>query len=167
MRAAVPLPYDPPQMDYTLLGSYVLSADFTVTLDGRTWTVPRGYRTDLASVPRIFWWAIPPTGAYEIAACLHDWMCSDGIRGGQVTSREADAIFRRLMHLAGVGLVTRWLMWAAVRVAAPLSRHRRPSDYWRDALPVGLIAALTLTVAALAVYGADRAAHALADLLTR
>ena len=94
MRSAAPLPYAPPQMDYTLLGSYVLSADFTVTLGGRSWTVPAGYRTDLATVPRIFWWAIPPTGAYEIAAVLHDWMITDGIAAGLVNSREADAVFR-------------------------------------------------------------------------
>lgn len=166
MRAAIPLPYAPPQMNYTLLGSYVLSADFTVSLGGRSWTVPAGYRTDLATVPRIFWWAIPPTGAYEIAAVLHDWMITDGIAAGLVTSREADAAFRELMRLAGVGVVTRWCMWAAVRTAAPLSRHRRPSGFWLDAPGVLAITAAVLTVARYVLLWADRAAHSLAALLT-
>jgi len=159
MRSAAPLPYAPPQMDYTLLGSYVLSADFTVTLGGRSWTVPAGYRTDLATVPRIFWWAIPPTGAYEIAAVLHDWMITDGIAAGLVNSREADAVFRELMRLAGVGVVTRWCMWAAVRLAAPFSRGRRPAQLWRDAPAVLAITAAVLATTGASVWALDRLAH--------
>lgn len=161
MTTAPPLPYAPPQMHYAFLGNYALDEDFTVTLDGRTWTVPAGYRTDLASVPRIFWALIPPTGAYEIAAVLHDWMCSDGIAAGLVTSREADAVFRRLMAMAGVGPVRRWCMWAAVRLAAPWSAKRRPSGIFRDLPAVAAIAVALAVVVRFVAVGV----HALFHLL--
>ena len=158
-KVAPPLPYEPPQMVYTYLGSYVLTAPFEVAVLGRTFVVPAGTRTDLATVPRLFWTVIPPTGAYEAAAVLHDWLVTKGIELGLVTSREADRIFREMMRVAGVGVPLRWCMWAAVRAAAPLSRHRRPSGIVRDLPAVGSIGAVVLA----AVYGlawlVDRSVH--------
>ena len=159
MSAAAPLPYDPPQLTYTYLGSYLLTADFTVTVGGRTFTIPAGTRTDLATTPRLLWMLLPPTGIYEAAAVAHDWWCSDGIRNGELTSRQADDYFRDLMGDAGVGMVRRWCMWAAVRVAAPFSRHRRPSGWLRDAPLVGLIAAAVFAATGLAVWALDTLAH--------
>ncbi|MEX3954170.1 DUF1353 domain-containing protein [Paraburkholderia sp. EG287B] len=37
-------------------------------------TAPPGFVTDLASVPRIFWSALPPDGNYAYAAVLHDYL---------------------------------------------------------------------------------------------
>lgn len=147
MGAAVPLPYAPPQMHYIFGGRYKLDADFKVG----PWTVPAGYVTDLASSPRIFWVFIPPTGAYEIAAVLHDWFCSYAIAAGLVTSREADRIFRWLMSLAGVPFYIRWPMWAAVRFAAPFSKKRRPSGLWRDAPGLAVVCAPIVAVLTVAV----------------
>ena len=161
MRAAPPLPYEPPQLTYTYLGSYLLTADFTVTVRGRTFTVPAGTPTDLATTPRFAWILLPPTGIYEAAAVAHDWWCSDGIRGGELTSRQADTYFRDLMGDAGVGRIRRWLMFAAVRVAAPFSAARRPSELWRDALPVAAISATVAAGAYVGVRALDIAAHAI------
>jgi hypothetical protein len=61
---------------------------------------PAGFRTDLATVPRVVTWLIPRFGVYTLAAILHDWLCTEGIRSGAVTSREADGIFRRVMREA-------------------------------------------------------------------
>ena len=158
---AAPLPYEPPQLTYTYLGRYLHTADFTVTVDGRTFTVPAGTITDLATSPRLFWQFIPPIGLYESAAALHDWLCTEGIRLGLVTSREADRYFRLMMRDGGVGFCTRWLMWCAVRLAAPFTARRRPSELWRD-LPV--VAPVALAVLVLVYYlavGADRLAHLL------
>lgn len=160
-KVAKPLPYKPPDLLYTFLGKYLHTKPFTVTVDGRTFTVPAGTVTDLATSPRIFWWWIPPIGLYESAAALHDWLCTEGIKQGLVTSREADRLFRVMMADGGVGFSTRWLMWCAVRVAAPFSKHRRPSEVHRDlpvVLPVGLgVGGVTYALA----LGADRLAHLL------
>jgi len=61
--------------------------------DGRTWklvepfryhigdrnsediiTIPTGFITDFASVPRIFWVLIPPYGKWGKATVVHDWL---------------------------------------------------------------------------------------------
>jgi hypothetical protein len=87
--------------------------------------VPAGFRTDFASVPRVVTWLVPRFGAYTLAAILHDWLCSEGIRSGEVTSREADGIFRRVMRESGVSVLRRWLMWAGVRWGALTDERRR------------------------------------------
>lgn len=158
-KVAPPLPYKPPQLRYTYLGKYVLIEDFVVTVGDRTFIVPVGYVTDLATSPRLLWNLLPPIGVYEAAAVLHDWFCTDGIRLGIVTSSEADAIFRDLMGEAGASLPTRWTMWAAVRAAAPFSVKRRPSGILKDAPAVVGIGALAATLALSAVYWLDRLVH--------
>lgn len=37
--------------------------------------VPKGFKTDLASIPRIFWAILPKNGKYQKAAILHDYLC--------------------------------------------------------------------------------------------
>jgi hypothetical protein len=36
--------------------------------------VPRGFVTDLASIPRIFWSALPPASSYTYPAIVHDYL---------------------------------------------------------------------------------------------
>lgn len=148
MAKAKPLPYQPPQLSYTYLGKYVLTEDFVVTVGGRTFTIPAGAVTDLATTPRFLWNLLPPTGIYEAAAVAHDYWCSDGIAKGELTSREADAFFRDMMGEAGVGFCRRWVMWAGVRAAAPFSAKRRPSQVVRDLPRLLPVAASVLAVAA-------------------
>jgi hypothetical protein len=123
--------------------------------------VPAGFRTDFASVPRVAVWLIPRFGRYTPAAILHDWLCTEGIATGQVTSREADGLFRRIMRESGVPVLRRWLMWAGVRWGALTERDRRPG--WLASAPgvlaISLLAApivvppgLVIAVALL-VYG--------------
>ncbi|RBY82526.1 hypothetical protein DQ238_04380 [Geodermatophilus sp. TF02-6] len=95
--------------------------------------VPAGFRTDLATVPRLVAWLVPRFGAYTRAAILHDWLCTEGIRSGVVTSREADGLFRRVMREAGVPVLRRWLMWTGVRWGALASPLRRPG--WAHSAP--------------------------------
>lgn len=74
--------------------------------------VPRGFVTDLASVPRILWPVLAHTGRYGNAAIYHDWLYVD-----QPCTREvADRVFDRAMVDMGVDAPTRNIIWAAVRV---------------------------------------------------
>ncbi|SNR67531.1 DUF1353 domain-containing protein [Blastococcus mobilis] len=95
--------------------------------------VPAGYCTDFATVPRVVSWLFPRFGAYTLAAILHDWLCTEGIRSGAVTSREADGIFRRVMRESGVPVLRRWLMWTGVRWRALFDAERRPG--WLASAP--------------------------------
>lgn len=36
--------------------------------------VPEGFITDFASIPRFLWSIYPPTGRYQEAAVIHDWL---------------------------------------------------------------------------------------------
>lgn len=58
---------------------WVVTEPFTYYLDSLDSnlyvTVPRGFLTDGASVPRLFWKLIPPWGGYGQAAVLHDYLC--------------------------------------------------------------------------------------------
>jgi hypothetical protein len=103
--------------------------------------VPAGFRTDFASVPRVVTWLVPRFGAYTLAAILHDWLVTTGIRTGVVSAREADGLFRRVMRESGVPVLRRWLMWAGVRWGALTDERRRPG-WWASAPGVFAISAL-------------------------
>lgn len=52
-------------------------------------TIPQGFITDLASVPRIVWWLIPPYGTYTINAIIHDYVYKHKL----LPRRQADTVF--------------------------------------------------------------------------
>lgn len=104
---------------------------------GDTWTVPVGYTTDFASVPRSLQWLNLPYGPYTRAAVLHDYLLG---RIGHpdpavaVASRDADGVFRLAMQELGVPWQKRWSMWAAVRLGALVNPRRAPGRaFLRDA----------------------------------
>ena len=98
-----------------------LTRNFKVTLAvGRMITVPAGFETDFASVPRLFWRIIPPWGRYSAAAVVHDYLYATA----SVTRYEADRIFLDLMKRLGVPLWKRRLMYRAVRLGGWASWKR-------------------------------------------
>lgn len=82
----------------------VLKTDFVII-------VPAGFVTDFASTPRALWSVLPPTGRYQLAAVVHDFLYWDQ----SCTREQADAIFRVAMSESNVKPVERDLMWRAVR----------------------------------------------------
>lgn len=89
---------------------------------GRDVTVPAGFDTDLASIPRGLWNIIPLIGKYDRAAVVHDYL----YRANGVTRAEADAVLNEAMGVSDVGRWTRWLIYSAVRVGGGgiWDRHR-------------------------------------------
>ena len=70
---------------------------------GRQVTVPRGFETDLASVPRIFRFIVPVANARNRkAAIVHDYLCVHGESKG-VTQKQADKVFREALGVCGIG----------------------------------------------------------------
>lgn len=60
--------------------------------------VPRGFASDLASVPPLLYWIYGPYQGYQRAAFFHDWLYTN-----KQTSRwTADSIFRAIMEYDGV-----------------------------------------------------------------
>lgn len=91
---------------------------------GRTdrFVVPAGFRTDFASVPRLFTWLVPSSGEYTKAAVLHDWLLEES----GLSRHDADGIFRRTMRELGVSDLRRYVMWGAVRIAGRLKGSSLP-----------------------------------------
>lgn len=110
--------------------------------------VPEGFVTDFASVPRIFWTILPPTGPYGKAAVIHDALYHNiGIlweyalqpnnetgppviitKSRQPNRKEADDIMREGMIVLGVNAITRETIYCGLRLVGSIAwwkGHRR------------------------------------------
>ena len=75
-------------------------------------TVPIGFKTDLASIPRFFWRVLPPVGKYDAAAVVHDYL----YQNNGVTRLVADDVLREAMGVLGVPTWQVGVIYAGVRV---------------------------------------------------
>jgi len=87
-------------------------------------TVPQGFATDMASIPRGLWNVLPPVGSYDRPAVVHDFLYQHG--DGSVSRAEADAVFREAMEVVGVGWWARQTIYWGVRLGGwrPWNRYR-------------------------------------------
>ncbi len=84
---------------------------------GKVITVPAGYRTDFASVPRFFHRIVSPVGRHGKAAIVHDWLCDESPKTTDYW--QAAEIFDEAMEALGVSRLRRKIMVAAVVVGGP------------------------------------------------
>lgn len=116
-------------------GYFVLARSFRYVGARDVFTVPEGFVTDFASVPRFLWPLLPPYGRHGRAAVVHDWLY---LQRPEVTTRargvmfrdlmprrDADGIFRRIMIESGVPRWKAWLLWAGVRLGGWRSWGKR------------------------------------------
>lgn len=86
--------------------------------------VPKGFRSDLASIPGPVQNIISKVGPYDGAATVHDWLYCI-----QTTTRaEADHIFLRIMKESKVGFFTRYAMFWGVRLGALIAWNLSTPD---------------------------------------
>ena len=120
---------------------------FSYKIDEESWvTIPAGYLTDGASVPRLFWNMIPPWGKYGQAAVVHDLLCEylTVVRNGKpyrITRARCDEILNEAMYSLGVPDFTRLMIYGAVTAyrltigttepSATLEKRRLEAD-WRE-----------------------------------
>lgn len=79
--------------------------------NGEKIIVPRGYITDLASIPAVFRAVFNVNGLLRAPAVLHDWLYSSQ----RYSRAEADAIFLEAMEARGMPKGERYAVYAAVR----------------------------------------------------
>jgi hypothetical protein len=75
-------------------------------------SVPAGFVTDFASVPRLLWSVFPPHGKWAKAAIVHDYLYATA----KLSRSESDKIFLEAMCVLEVPKVKRILMYLAVRL---------------------------------------------------
>jgi hypothetical protein len=87
--------------------------------------VPKGFRTDGATIPRFLWRVIgSPIEAQTIGAAIrHDWHYQDG----DLSRKEADAEFYADLRAAGVGILRANLFWLGVRLFGWLRFNYKPT----------------------------------------
>lgn len=88
---------------------------------GKVVIVPRGFQTDLASIPRFLWSIFPKTDRWDSAAVVHDAGYAgaltdiDGNRIA-VTKQESDRLFREGCRVLKVNAVIAYIMYWMVRL---------------------------------------------------
>ena len=87
-------------------------------------SVPRGFITDLASIPRILHSLIPVNGRHSPAAIVHDYLYATQ----RCTRKQADETFLWAMESLGVNAVRRYAMYAGVRAFGWLVWAERKTD---------------------------------------
>jgi len=93
--------------------------------------VPAGTLTDLASIPRIVWNILPPSGQYGSAAIVHDRLCNtlqitQSGKTIEISRAKADQILGEAMEVLNVPWIKRVLISGAVRMYRIVSRTNQP-----------------------------------------
>ena len=93
---------------------------------GEKIVVPKGFITDLASVPWPASLIIPKSGRFNSAAVLHDFLYFTKL----FSRKKSDLIFYQAMQVLGVPLLKRWLMHKSVRLFGWLAwnKHRKRNE---------------------------------------
>lgn len=93
---------------------FKLCDNMLVRVDNQIHVVPMGFKTDLASIPRVFWPVFSPGSYDSIApAILHDWhyCCSK-----DVSRKTADSIFYASLRQHGMGKTQAFIYYLGVRL---------------------------------------------------
>jgi hypothetical protein len=108
------------------LRSFVMEHYFRVVTSKGLFTIPTGFETDIASIPRAFHNLLSPLGQYAPAAIFHDWAYSRASNGHFPQDRKmADDVFKELMFNLGVPWPTRETIYLAVRAFGWRSYKKR------------------------------------------
>lgn len=108
-----------------------------ITSNDSTITVPKGFVTDLASIPSVFRWlpGMSPTGSSRKAAVLHDYLYAIQDR----SRAQADDLFLTALEACDVSWLVRRAMYVGVRAGGWVAWNSRakardadPAKYWAE-----------------------------------
>lgn len=117
----------------TLLGTKTDLWKLRYPFEFRDITVPVGFITDGASIPRIFRPFLPVWGRWGRAAVIHDYLIYRHRIGdphpSAPTRRDVDRIFYEAMKVSNVGVIPRWLMWGGARIGSLFGASHSFNDH--------------------------------------
>lgn len=106
---------------------WILSQDFVVRTPRGIFVVPRGYITDHASVPQLFWSIIPPVASsLAEGSIIHDYFYSKGTE--DVPRKFADECLKEIAKVKGNEWFKANAAYRAVRVASG-GLYKKSYDY--------------------------------------
>ena len=112
------LSYDPAEPD-----EWTLEAPYERKTSIGSVVVPAGFKTDLASTPRLVWLRFPRWGRWSGAAVVHDWFYRTHPAG--VTRYRADRILLELMREDAVRYGDSMTIYRAVREFGDTAWNRK------------------------------------------
>ena len=86
---------------------------YSESLD-KVFTIPKGFVTDFATIPKLLQWLFPSGGEYKWECVLHDVFYD--VTSVDITREEADNVFKGAMEASGIGWWKVWCLYNAVRV---------------------------------------------------
>jgi hypothetical protein len=112
-----------------------LAKSYIVEIRKRIISIPLGFMTDYASIPRFMLaFFVKYEKAYKKAAVIHDWL----YWSQTVSRKNADDILNDAMYLGEIPNFKRWLIYIAVRVFGGIA--------WRENQRRRLIAGLSYRI---------------------
>jgi hypothetical protein len=109
----------PLELEYIDGRNWKLTAEFDFASDTleRLVCVPVGFVTDFASIPRVLWPFLPPTGPYGKAAVIHDLLYRHPCMFSPcVTRARCDGSLLEGMEALQVNFFVRWIIYLGVRL---------------------------------------------------
>ena len=98
-----------------LKGNWVMTEPFNYIGNGVDLLIPRGFKTDLASIPRFLWRVIAPFELSLTGPIVHDWLYRTcGL--GCYDREDVDRLFRDIMKDEGVSAWRREVAYRGVRI---------------------------------------------------
>lgn len=92
---------------------WVLEQDVTIKLSTDIEiTIPQGFVTDFASVPRLLWGVIIPVGRHNLAVLIHDWLYDNK----HISRSFADKEMLYWLKKTGCSSLKSYAMYLAVRL---------------------------------------------------
>lgn len=129
------------------------------TRDGQRIDIPQ-MRTDFGSIPSSLWGLVKPYGIHTASFILHDHLWLMALMG-HMSYRRADELFLEALLSQRVRVLDAYILWAAVRWAALLTRRGGHIGFWRDlptllpltllVTPIALVAGVANTVGSAAI----------------
>lgn len=105
-----------PELQPLANGQWRLARDWQIRVGRVSMTIPAGFVTDGASVPKFLWRLCghPMEAPRIYAAIVHDWLYSGAVAG--MTRSQADGIYRDIMIGCGCGRKRSHVEWLALRL---------------------------------------------------
>lgn len=94
------------------VNNWILCAPYRYNDGAGEKEIPKGFVTDFASIPRLFWNLISPTQLGDVGPIKHDWTYRNGIG----TREAADKQFLRDMEADNIGWWRRKSAYRLVRI---------------------------------------------------